>query len=1046
MAQEMKNKIVVLEPCTKTVEELLKTIRDRKQAELIRVSIPEEAVQLVRQFQPCMLVVCLQENNELPQRVSLFKNLESSIKYGLLKTLFVSNVKNKQIGTLITSLGVTDFMEEPVPLRTLQFKSNLQLKAVETIRKQQEMKKASQEKIVFKKNGKKEGGESPDEPQAKPTPALQLDEDSFLFKNSGVKKVGRKTVVELEGPDPASGEWVSHDDQGNAQAAWRWVPEEEKDSPEAKRGDGWVHSGDKPQFQEASRKWQMASEKPELAYQKDGKKVAKKISVNAAGEVTVAADSAKAEANIKKTREAAQKSEARKAGPKLRAEETQKESQETVKSAHTEDPQKDRAEKAGGDPTERDEFSSRDPRSKPEETPTQEAKEREKAASEEAAAPVVELKKRREQKEAKKAKGPALSPLEFLQRKKEKASKESAPEATAEAASQAREEISLPEEESAEAGKNRPSAAEEAEKARPTEKKNREEALERLRAKLGEGLEEEEALEEAIEPVFTEPLAERDTDPEEAAAETEAEEAGAEDSAPTLIGEEKPKKIRTLALPELEGLSPKERKKKVLAQVQEILAEPIPKELPIEEEKRLREKFGLEDSPETTPEALARRERLEKIKALKEGLLEWENRDAEEKAAEAKAHDLSAEEDENTWSRKNDGLDRSVARRAFDSELPLEEPEEIGRHASEIREMRKTKEAGASPYFYLPEIELTPIGNAWERAKEHQVYLSGEIRYRGFARLQDLLPLWIYEGGQKPELLDKTKQWRFDGRLPFLAKSLKEIPADVREFLLGLKKEAEELIGEAKERANQAEAAGEDPAEEADAEAIAHEPETAAEAPEKKRREAAESFDSFEKERKEEAPAAPVEPSRPSAATQADTLEEIFEKKKKGATLAEAVSESANSPGIERFLERRKKKEKAEPAAAAAKAEPTNPYLGVLVSLSNSFGPAKDSERALNRVLKSIELSFGRCTCAILGPRESDGLCALRAGTGTGKRLDPAGARPIPRSGEEEILGYLLLRPTEGRSGFSEREEEIIRKVIESIWPALARGTEGRAA
>lgn len=1054
MAQELKNKIVVLEPCTKTVEDLLKTITDRKLAELVRVSIPEEAIQLVRQFQPCMLVVCIQENNELPQRVNLFKNLESSIKYGLLKTLFVSKVKNKQISTLITSLGVTDFMEEPVPLRTLQFKANIQLKAIETIRKQQEMKKASQEKIVFKKTGQKESAEGSGDPQAKPTPALQLEEDAFLFKNSGVKKNGKKMVVELEGPDPASGEWVPHEDKGNAQAAWRWVPEEEKEAAEAKRGDGWVHSGDKPQFQETTQKWQMASEKPDLSYQKDGKKVAKKIATNAAGEVTVAADSPKAEANIKKAKAAGRRAKERKAEKRLlgeQAEQEAKEAKQKTAAAPAADAEQTtgRAEGApaaeGASPEPAPlELKGREPR-KP-------AAKETSAESAEEPAPVVELKTHREQKEAKKAKGPALNPLEFLQKKKKEKLAQEQPEASIEEKAE-KTELALAEEEPAETQKPEKLKVEALEKPKAEKKKSKaEETLDRLRNKLGDGLEGPEAEKAREEISQLELEAKEERAEASASAETAEEEAAAgEGPEPLLIGEQKKKKAKAAPLPGLVGLSPKERKKKVLEEVQEMLAEPLPKELPPEEEKRLREKFGLEDSPEVTPEALARKERLEKVKALKDSLSDLETRE-EDRAPEAKTHDLSPDELENTWSQSGDGGGNAgVERRAFDSDLPAEEEPESSRLKTAALQKKKEKAEREDPYVYLPEIDLNPIGNAWEKAEEHQVYLSGELRYRGFAKMQDLLPLWIYKGDQKPELLDKTKQWRFLGSLPFAAQTLKEVPADVREFLLGLKAAAAEEQGQENEDsaiAEALEATQEDspPAAESQEELIGEA------SPRKKSKglELAELGASLEKEaaalgEKAQEDPAPA-PERP--VTQADTLEDLFEKKKKSGSITEALAGSVKSPGIEKFLERRKKKEKsAEPAAAAQKMEPTNPYLGILVALSNSFGPAKDSQRSVARVLKAIELSFGRCTCAILGPLDAEGLAALQLGTGqAGEKVNPDGARAIRQPGEERALGFLLLKPAEGRNGFTDQEEEVIRKVLDSIWPALARGTEREAA
>ncbi len=148
---------------------------------------------------------------------------------------------------------------------------------------------------------------------AKLKPALNVSEDTFLFKNSQVKKVGKKVTMEMEGPAPETGEWVPHEDKGDTKNSWRWVPEDKKDAPETKNGDGWVHSGEKPIFNPESKKWQMSSEKPELALQKEGKKIATKVSTDENGEVEVAADSPAAEENLKKNEAVVEKKKAEKA-------------------------------------------------------------------------------------------------------------------------------------------------------------------------------------------------------------------------------------------------------------------------------------------------------------------------------------------------------------------------------------------------------------------------------------------------------------------------------------------------------------------------------------------------------------------------------------------------------------------------------------------------------------------------------------------------------------------------------------------------------------
>lgn len=303
MAEEKKkNQIIVIEPVTKTVNELLEAILEKDQAEVSPFQNSDEAVQFARQVVPCMLVICIQSNNDIPAVLNTLKKLKPDIKQGLVKTLLVSKVKNPQLQKLIGEFGVTDYIEEPIPARTLQFKANLQLKAVDTTRRRLELQKQSEEKIVFK-TSKKEEEETHTagaDVKTRSKPALQLANDTFLIKNGSVKKQGKKYTVELDGPDPSTGEWVSEESPDPENPNWRWQPHDKEDEPGSEEGDGWVCSGEKPQFKLASKKWQLSAEKPSLFFKKKKLKVAEKITTDADGEVVVADDSEAAEENLRK--------------------------------------------------------------------------------------------------------------------------------------------------------------------------------------------------------------------------------------------------------------------------------------------------------------------------------------------------------------------------------------------------------------------------------------------------------------------------------------------------------------------------------------------------------------------------------------------------------------------------------------------------------------------------------------------------------------------------------------------------------------------------
>ena len=1168
MAEQEKTKVIVLEPVTKLVEELLKVIVQKGQAEVERVSSSAEVAQLAAQYQPCMLMACIVENGQVPDRVNMLKRMETSLKKGLVKTMIASSLKNAQLGNVITALGVTDFIQEPVPLRTMQFKANLQLKAVETIRKAEQRRLAGEEKMVFKKSDAagKDGAAGSTNANAKAKPALQLKEDAFLFKNNGVKKVGKKFVLEMEGPAPETGEWKQHEDKGNAQTSWRWVPkEDENGNPLSDKGDGWVHEGDKPEFKEATGKWQLASEKPQLAYRQNGTKVAEKVSTDDNGEVSVAADSPAAAEAVERTRAIAKaKREKNRGKPEaVRTDPAKKEKAEGEAAP---------AEAAAEEEKKKDNPALAMLKRLKQQTdkPVREGEVPAEEAAAEAAAPApaeAEEEGREEFKKNAREKKKGLSPLDFLKQKMEKGAKAGEePEAAAESAPAAEEDSAeAPELARAKREKSRRENDAPEESAEPAPEKDSGsarkslDALARLKGRLGAGSESaaeeitEETNEDSAAPAAESAEAEEESAAGEAIEKNSREKKDAVAKAARLkavkdrLGEEG-------AAPAAEEEEPLTRRE-VLAEIQERINSPLPEEMAPEEEARLRKKFGLEDRPEVKTKDLARKERLDAIKKLKD-LLEKNTGDPsfEETAPpEPTLHDLS---DDSTSSLSQSGAlgdRRESLLRAFDSEdKPLDEDDSPAALAKKRRQEAKDRpDLYADESNYLPVAAVTPLGQAWEAAGEHYAYLASEVRYHGFDKLEDLLPLWIFAGDKKPELLDKTQQWRFYGPVAVAAKTLAEVPRPVRDFLLGLRdqlRKEEELSPAAVEE--RAAVAAINAAEDARAEVSPEErekerPATQAagleEIFEKKKKEgpsaAQAALDALKnrlggddsaandelsatvegregtdlelslneetrkKSRAAENEEAPEEtesggdrkaneaqarldslknrlggddsPESSEAKADASEAEEsdspAAEAARKNDGPAESLTEQtleklkASSPSMEKFLERRKAKMEAAlagesaggPAAgkAAAAASRTPGYLGIYVAISNSFGGGVPWEKAVGRVLKATQISFGACEVALIRQAAPDAEGYYLVDQVSGSEMT-AGARvhfeagfaapvaPAEAGRAGEILGYLFLLPTSGREKFTAGEEEAARKAASLLWPVMKSVSE----
>ncbi len=815
MAEKTVNQIIVLEPSTKSVSDLLALVEEKGGVEIVRVSTPEEATNIVVSSLPCLFITSLVDNNTVPARVQLLKRLESAIKQHGLKVYMVTGIKNRQLADLFTQkMGVTDYIVDPVPVRTMLFKVNLALKAVDNFRKQQEMKRAAQEQIVIKKlDSKKVDAAAELAPKGKP--ALQMAEDTFLFKNGGAKKAGKKFMLELEGPDPSTGEWVPHADKGDAKSAWRWVPNEEKETQAVGTTppDGWVHEGEKPTFNEETGKWAMSSETPALSLKKAGKTVAEKISLDEKGELVVAADSPEAEANLQKNklkaaaaikeREEKQKvlAEKKKAIDKAGLAEAKNsiladlaaEEEDTGHASSAEMLKKKGAKekKARKDSTAALDSLMNSVESDESDEPSEfnnrldGKKERLRSAIDKrddiqrlnTAANEGAPASTGEEKIATKA----ASPLDFLKKKKEQLQqaslasgvntiKANTPLKGANALKKGAEE------------ENGPSAG-------VLNRKNKKGAnglpapdrLARLREGLAESEEEEEQLSEFPPPESTELEPDEETNKSFHAEKKEKKRGN-----PALrlnAGEEESDKGSP-------RLKLKEKKKKTLEAIQEKLLAPLPEEMPPEEEAELRKELGLEGRPEIKVKELARKKRLAEVQRMKDLLAEIDEEMEQQGEAIGGSFDSNSEEEEKRGETGN--LSREKLK-GIRSAIDGGETDDFSEDTEERKKLRssvdeKNKRAGiADDASYMPEAELLPLGNAWESADGYFVYLNAQVRYKGFATLDEVLPLWIFKGEQQPELLDKSKQWRFYGGLPVQARKASEIPAPVRDYLLAIR-------------------------------------------------------------------------------------------------------------------------------------------------------------------------------------------------------------------------------------------------------------------
>lgn len=87
--------------------------------------------------------------------------------------------------------------------------------------------------------------------------------------------------------------------------------------------------------------------------------------------------------------------------------------------------------------------------------------------------------------------------------------------------------------------------------------------------------------------------------------------------------------------------------------------------------------------------------------------------------------------------------------------------------------------------------DLQDQNSTWIPVEGYRVYLSARHRYYGLRELEEIFPLWIYEGELAPEFLDLQKAWKFYDRLPESYGEILGLPPPVAAYvrtLLGEKK------------------------------------------------------------------------------------------------------------------------------------------------------------------------------------------------------------------------------------------------------------------
>ncbi len=308
-----KDQIIIVEPASVNFQSMGEHLSSNPDVAMYFLEEAGEIVQFVDQIAsqgvPVLVLLSMTTKNDILKSVFLMKMVQKIIKKNLLKVIVSSAFNDNRLIESFNKLGCLEFLTGRISNNVLNFKISLQVRAMRAIKKQAMAEKELKKERTFKfthdknKSGQKVlKGDSNNYDNSlsvsdiERAGVIQLAEDTWIIRGEKPKKFGSRWVMDIEGPDDDSGQWVVHEGEGG-KPKWMWKSNTaalSKSTPT----EGWAFSGAKPVFNPSTGKWKFISDEPDLSYEKNGKKLATKYGLNAEGKPVVSEDSPQALKNI----------------------------------------------------------------------------------------------------------------------------------------------------------------------------------------------------------------------------------------------------------------------------------------------------------------------------------------------------------------------------------------------------------------------------------------------------------------------------------------------------------------------------------------------------------------------------------------------------------------------------------------------------------------------------------------------------------------------------------------------------------------------------
>ena len=291
-----------------------------KSVQILECSSTLEAVSRARHLEWAFILCHVGSQEDLVKVITMMKFLSVSVKKKRVRAFAtVKQLRDNSIEPNLKFYGVSEVVFEPISEKSILFKIDRQLRLSLTLLRRERQatgggagaapaaanpaSRRSGPPSTAAAGPRRGGPDSGEDAGGKPRarllwgPPISLQSDFWLATGAEIKSVRDRWLIRLDGPDMTFGKWIRIKDSGDP-GIWQWVSSGGERDPFYRDKGIWCFRGQRPELQ--GERWFFTGPVPELYFADDAalraSVRARKFSVDADGNLTIAKDSAAARA------------------------------------------------------------------------------------------------------------------------------------------------------------------------------------------------------------------------------------------------------------------------------------------------------------------------------------------------------------------------------------------------------------------------------------------------------------------------------------------------------------------------------------------------------------------------------------------------------------------------------------------------------------------------------------------------------------------------------------------------------------------------------